>query len=606
MVMEPPSPQCVGREFVRQYYTVLNKAPLFLHRFYSSNSSFVHGGLDHPGEETKPVVGQTEIHQKIMQLNFRDCHAKIRQVDSHATLSDGVVVQVTGELSNGGEPMRRFMQTFVLAPQTPKKYYVRNDIFRYQDEVFNDDEETDNQDGITGTDNQLQVTQPMMETQETNKTTNYYEKEIVRNGTSHVNDNEINSLPPVETPTPELTGSVIEREPTSSKSEWDSVDEDEDDDADEEVDEEEEEEDEPEKETRNVVLETQDINIQQIPIEHKTYANMVSKNAPPSGFNMNPASSGTPASAPPAFGQPAVLHHQSPPAVQPISPQQQVTPSSTGPKQDVSFTKLETSNAGTNQNTSTPLTTGRTTPPNGEGNLPNSGNHMSNQQSGSYQPQNLHFQSHVHGNHQHKITNRPNRYNSGNRPRLDNRDTTPSSGGSGNSNNPTNNSGNTFNNRLDDVNWDGEKRKPPYPDSQQLFVGNLPHCIGEDVLKELFGKFGNVVDMRINTKQMIKNNPAGKGTVPNFGFVVFDDTDAVQKALESRPVLYNNHRLNVEEKKTRQRPTPTNNDGGRFPSGRGGMMPRGGGLGGRGRGGLGMQGAGRGESRGGGRGNLRR
>ena len=28
------------------------------------------------------------------QLNFRDCHAKIRQVDSHETLANGVVVQV--------------------------------------------------------------------------------------------------------------------------------------------------------------------------------------------------------------------------------------------------------------------------------------------------------------------------------------------------------------------------------------------------------------------------------------------------------------------------------------------------------------------------------
>ena len=60
------------------------------------------------------------------------------QVDSHETLANGVVVQVSGELSNNGEPMRRFMQTFVLAPQSPKKYYVHNDIFRYQDEVFDD------------------------------------------------------------------------------------------------------------------------------------------------------------------------------------------------------------------------------------------------------------------------------------------------------------------------------------------------------------------------------------------------------------------------------------------------------------------------------------
>jgi len=48
------------------------------------------------------------------------------------------VMQVAGELSNAGQPMRRFMQTFILAPQSPKKYYVHNDIFRYQDEVFHD------------------------------------------------------------------------------------------------------------------------------------------------------------------------------------------------------------------------------------------------------------------------------------------------------------------------------------------------------------------------------------------------------------------------------------------------------------------------------------
>jgi len=35
-------------------------------------------------------------------------------------------------------PMRRFMQTFILARQTPKMFYVHNDIFRYQDEVFHD------------------------------------------------------------------------------------------------------------------------------------------------------------------------------------------------------------------------------------------------------------------------------------------------------------------------------------------------------------------------------------------------------------------------------------------------------------------------------------
>lgn len=137
--MDAPSPQSVGREFVRQYYTLLNKAPDHLHRFYNNSSSFVHGGLEPQNREATLVVGQKNIHNKIQQLNFRDCHAKISQVDSQSTLGNGVVVQVTGELSNDGQPMRRFTQTFVLAAQAPKKYYVHNDIFRYQD-LYTDEE----------------------------------------------------------------------------------------------------------------------------------------------------------------------------------------------------------------------------------------------------------------------------------------------------------------------------------------------------------------------------------------------------------------------------------------------------------------------------------
>lgn len=40
----------------------------------------MHGGLDAPNRETLPVVGQKQIHNRIQQLNFRDCHAKISQV----------------------------------------------------------------------------------------------------------------------------------------------------------------------------------------------------------------------------------------------------------------------------------------------------------------------------------------------------------------------------------------------------------------------------------------------------------------------------------------------------------------------------------------------
>ncbi|CRL07119.1 CLUMA_CG020116, isoform A [Clunio marinus] len=159
MVMEAkPSPLIVGREFVRQYYTLLHNSPDHLHRFYNQHSSFTHGGLDpDPSKDDVLIIGQKNIHDKIQQLNFRDCHAKISYVDAQATLGDGVVVQVSGELSNDGHPMRRFTQTFVLACQSPKKYYVHNDIFRYQD-MYNDDDEANTRGGDEHDNNESNVT----------------------------------------------------------------------------------------------------------------------------------------------------------------------------------------------------------------------------------------------------------------------------------------------------------------------------------------------------------------------------------------------------------------------------------------------------------------
>ena len=143
MANEIDNVKSVGVEFVRQYYTMLNRAPQLLFHFYNEDSTFVYGCLDKPGKSAKFVCGREQIHNKIMLMNFNNCHTKIRQIDSMQTISDGFVIQVIGELSNDGQPLRRFLQTFVLALQSPNKYYVCNNIFRYHDEVFTD--ETDDQ-----------------------------------------------------------------------------------------------------------------------------------------------------------------------------------------------------------------------------------------------------------------------------------------------------------------------------------------------------------------------------------------------------------------------------------------------------------------------------
>lgn len=152
MVMALPNTQYVAHEFVRQYYTMLHKDPSQLHRFYTKESRLTHGVSPNAKSE-EPVCGQEAIYEKIAQLNFQNCHAKIKSIDSHPTIGGGVVIQVTGELSNSGMGMRKFMQTFVLAQQDPKKYNVYNDIFRYQDETFEDTENDETVDGTVESEN---------------------------------------------------------------------------------------------------------------------------------------------------------------------------------------------------------------------------------------------------------------------------------------------------------------------------------------------------------------------------------------------------------------------------------------------------------------------
>ncbi|XP_026535673.1 ras GTPase-activating protein-binding protein 2 isoform X4 [Notechis scutatus] len=377
MVMEKPSPLLVGQEFVRQYYTLLNKAPDFLHRFYGRNSSYVHGGLDANGKPLEAVYGQADIHKKVMSLQFSECRTKIRHVDAHATLNDGVVVQVMGELTNNGQPMRKFMQTFVLAPEgsVPNKFYVHNDIFRYEDEVFGDSEpelDEESEDEVEEENEERQTTpEPVQE----NTSSTYYDSHPVANGLEET-----------------LAESSHEVEPDL----------------------------ESELKTEELKTEGEEKNLEEL--EEKS---------------------------------------PSPLPVETVSLPQEP------PKQRIE-TKSE------NQSQSPRV-------------------------------------------REQRPRERPGFPSRGPRP------------GRGDM----------------DQNESDSRRIIRYPDSHQLFVGNLPHDIDENELKEFFMSFGNVVELRINTKGV-------GGKLPNFGFVVFDDSEPVQKILLAKPIMFRGEvRLNVEEKKTR-------------------------------------------------------
>ncbi|KAH3002989.1 hypothetical protein KXV73_001279, partial [Aspergillus fumigatus] len=115
------------------------------------------------------------------------------------------------------------------------------------------------------------------------------------------------------------------------------------------------------------------------------------------------------------------------------------------------------------------------------------------------------------------------------------------------------------------------------PESDTLFVGNIPFSANEDSVSELFGQSGTIVGIRLPT------DPES-GRPKGFGYVQFSSVDEARQAfndlngaeLNGRPV-----RLDFST------PRPSNGDaprGGRGGfGGRGGRGgPRGGGRGGRG------------------------
>ncbi|KAG2740832.1 hypothetical protein P692DRAFT_201842413 [Suillus brevipes Sb2] len=123
-------------EFTTQTKSQATVHPNRLHCFYTKTSTFIHGT---EGEDVKACFGQQEIHNKITSLVFDDCKVYIHSVDAQSSANGGIIIQVIGEMSNHGDPWRKFVQTFFLAEQ-PNSYFVLNDIFRFlKEETVEDD-----------------------------------------------------------------------------------------------------------------------------------------------------------------------------------------------------------------------------------------------------------------------------------------------------------------------------------------------------------------------------------------------------------------------------------------------------------------------------------
>lgn len=134
----PTPPDRVGREFVRQYFTIMNKSPENLHCFYTNEASFLHDDIDPYERRTILAEGKMAIRDAMVERSAHIQHTstKIHLVDTNETLDNGILVQINGEISFNEQPMRPFSQTFILVPKSPFQYFVQNDMFRFTDFEF--------------------------------------------------------------------------------------------------------------------------------------------------------------------------------------------------------------------------------------------------------------------------------------------------------------------------------------------------------------------------------------------------------------------------------------------------------------------------------------
>jgi len=530
---------------------VLHEAPQVLHRFYSSASTFVHGGVDRPGQTVEePVVGQLEIDKKIRSLNFKDCHTKIRQVDSQATIGSGVVVQVTGELSNNGEPMRRFMQTFVLAPQTPKKYYVHNDIFRYQDEVYHDITDSESEETVSAQQQVEQVGQQQQQ-QPSKSNLNYYQNndhsssseqsDLIRQVASplvqqqqqqhqqpestvvhhELNDNKEPHLlvnghhsHPSETESKsvdnvnEITQQISSLEFTSEQ----------------------------QQQPQSVPVTTTTKHVEQASSVSQTTIKETkeesvnakqeasdAKNSWAQIINRGSGNELTSQQYNQQFNQSAMLNKVGGSGVPSGSMVNNVSSSVQSTTASVNSTKPSNQQQSSQQHKEKPTQNGQSNQSNlsknqkpssssSRGGPQSTSSRSSNQQQSQQQQQQP--QSHQQQQQQQ-----------------------------------------TTNGNVSDL--EDEKRSASrYSDGQQVFVGNLSQDLSEAELKQYFGQYGRVLEVRINTNT---KQQSGR-RLPNYGFVVFEEKQSVDVLLgssKSNNLTYKNDkgvefRLNVEEKRARQ------------------------------------------------------
>lgn len=80
--------------------------------------------------------------------------------------------------------------------------------------------------------------------------------------------------------------------------------------------------------------------------------------------------------------------------------------------------------------------------------------------------------------------------------------------------------------------------------NKQVYIGNLPYQVTEQNLRDLFGKYGQITQVRI-----VRNYRSGRSK--GFGFVTYAKVDEAQKSLVSHGQKYEGRNIVVRIAKPR-------------------------------------------------------
>jgi Ras GTPase-activating protein-binding protein 1 len=421
-------------------------------------------------------------------------------------------------LSNNGEPMRRFMQTFVLVPQNPKKFYVHNDIFRYQDEVYNDNSDSECEGESLHSQSLPEQPHQHKPIQRDVNVDEYYQQEATQQQkpvesvgsllsssrdvvqqqqhddvlTTHCNEVEANvvvnghALDAVDDE--QVIVDEVENEQLQKQHLIDEVVQ--------------------QQQQEEVMLKEE---VQQKPVQQQSQPTEPQIKSSWARIVNNPLTAPVAAPTRPNNVQTVVKEPQ-------VKKQAQQNENS-----DLTFGTNTPRSANTEKQSQKPQQQrtfeNKRTPDDNIRQLPQREQRNQNQQVPQQQQQQQPSQQQQQPSQQ----------------------TAPASA-----------EANVV------TNDDADKKFSRYPDAHQIFVGNLQPEMSEQELKNFFGQYGSVVEVRINSNS---KQQSGR-RLPNYGFVVFENKESVENLLHSNSNKSNNlsyknekgieYRLNIEEKRARQ------------------------------------------------------